>query len=89
MRCVIVRHILGVMTWITLGRHKFRTSRNEEVWLLVATPKGRTPWLLHTDRQVQGRPARQQEIGAHDPEAARHAAEVWLDLCMRYGLAGY
>ena len=77
------------MTWTTLGQDKFQTSYCDDVWLLVTTPKGRKPWLLHTERQVQGRPARQQEIGAREPEAARHAAEVWLGLSARYGLAGY
>jgi hypothetical protein len=77
------------VTWTTLGRDKFRTSYCGDVWLLVATPKGPKPWLLHTERQVQGRPARQQEIGAREPGAARRAAEVWLGLSARYGLAGY
>lgn len=77
------------MTWTTIGRDKFETSYCEQVWVLVATPKRAKPWLLHTDRQVQGRPARQQEIGAHSAEAAQHAAEVWLGLTVRYGLASY
>ncbi|GAB3910944.1 hypothetical protein ACFQ1S_01410 [Kibdelosporangium lantanae] len=70
------------MTWITLGRGKFRTSYGGDVWLLVATPKGRKPWLLYTERDEGGRPVqgKAQEIGAPSAPAAQHAAELWLSL---------
>jgi hypothetical protein len=77
------------MTWTTLGKDRFQTSYSDEVWLLVATPKERKPWLLYTERQHQGRPVRQQEIGVRTSEAALHAAELWLSLRARYGLAKY
>jgi hypothetical protein len=48
----------------------------------VATPKGPKPWLLYTEKEQDGRPVQDkvQEIGAGTPEAARHAAELWLNL---------
>ncbi|ONI90638.1 hypothetical protein ALI144C_02930 [Actinosynnema sp. ALI-1.44] len=77
------------MTWTILAKDQFRASYGGEVWLLVSTPSGLKPWLLYTERQVQGRPARQQEIGVREPEAARHAAEFWLRLSASYGLTRY
>jgi hypothetical protein len=77
------------MTWTTLGKDKFQTSYGNDVWVLVSTPKARKPWLLYTERQHDGRPVRQQEIGARDAAAALHAAEVWLGFTARYGLASY
>jgi hypothetical protein len=71
-----------MLTWVTLGRDKYRTTYRDEVWWLVATPEAAKPWLLYTEREHGGRPVRDkvQEIGAGTPEAARHAAELWLGL---------
>ncbi|MBP2321539.1 hypothetical protein JOF56_001924 [Kibdelosporangium banguiense] len=64
-----------MVTWVALSRDKYRTTHNGETWYLTATPKADKPWLLHTERRD-----RTQEIGAPDPLAARHAADIWFEL---------
>ncbi|TCO57302.1 hypothetical protein EV192_106779 [Actinocrispum wychmicini] len=75
------------MNWVALGRGRYRTEAEGEVWWLVATPGERWPWLLHTEREQRGRPVidRRQEIGAVSSEAAQRAAEVWLSLAKLCG----
>jgi hypothetical protein len=75
------------MRWVALGRDRYRTTHDHQVWWLVATPGESKPWLLYTEREHGGRPVpdQTQEIGGQSADAAQHAAELWLSLTKMCG----
>jgi hypothetical protein len=56
-----------VLTWVALGKDRYRVTFKDEVWWLKATPEADKPWRLYTEREHQGPADPGQDTGDRRP----------------------